>query len=372
MSKSNWKVLFSDYDLSSILEDKKAKVSEEIAKLSIDQIMQNDVENLVLNLLKKLHINILFLHEEDISIDSEEIKLDVSQDFNRAIRNRSQPFYCNGIRITYYIPFSGDQNLFQCRPNSFTLNPPRSIVGNRELRFPYDCADRDIEGTKLSFQEDLNQLNQWILWVNQQVESHNNLLHHQINQEITSRRNRLIQDQKQVDNLGFKIRQKTSKSEVSSPKHITSSQPSSVNQVEQPLKRFFDVALSFAGEDREYVEEVATLLKQNNIKVFYDRFEEIDLWGKNLADHLGEVYSKKTRFVVMFVSQHYAAKVWTNYERQQAQSSALKSYGEYVLPARFDDTEVPGLSDSVAYLDLRKLTPKELTDRILAKLAPGG
>jgi len=44
----------------------------------------------------------------------------------------------------------------------------------------------------------------------------------------------------------------------------------------------YDIALSFAGEDREYVEQVAILLKRFGVKVFYDKFEESNLWGKNL------------------------------------------------------------------------------------------
>ena len=48
----------------------------------------------------------------------------------------------------------------------------------------------------------------------------------------------------------------------------------------------YDVALSFAGEDRKYVEEVASFLKKNKIAVFYDYFEEENLWGKNLISYL--------------------------------------------------------------------------------------
>ncbi len=40
----------------------------------------------------------------------------------------------------------------------------------------------------------------------------------------------------------------------------------------------YDVALSFAGEDRDYVEEVATILKSFKVRVFYDKFEETNLW----------------------------------------------------------------------------------------------
>jgi len=42
----------------------------------------------------------------------------------------------------------------------------------------------------------------------------------------------------------------------------------------------YDVALSFAGEDRVYVEKVAKYLKEKGIKVFYDDYEKTGLWGK--------------------------------------------------------------------------------------------
>lgn len=47
---------------------------------------------------------------------------------------------------------------------------------------------------------------------------------------------------------------------------------------------------------------------------------------------------------------------------------ALVSAGEYVLPARFDDTEIPGLRGTVAYLDLREVGPDGLARAILLKL----
>ena len=47
-------------------------------------------------------------------------------------------------------------------------------------------------------------------------------------------------------------------------------------------KNKYDIALSFAGDDRGYVEQVADALKSNGIKVFYDRYERVALWGKDL------------------------------------------------------------------------------------------
>ena len=116
------------------------------------------------------------------------------------------------------------------------------------------------------------------------------------------------------------------------------------------------------------MEQVAEGLKAANVKVFYDKFETASLWGKNLIDHLGQIYSSRARFVVMFVSKAYVEKAWPNHERQHAQERALVANEEYILPARFDDTEVPGMTTTVGYQDLRRTAPDELVKLVIAKL----
>jgi hypothetical protein len=49
----------------------------------------------------------------------------------------------------------------------------------------------------------------------------------------------------------------------------------------------YDVALSFTGEDRAYVDEIAEQLRSQGIRLFYDRYEQANLWGKDLYEHLG-------------------------------------------------------------------------------------
>lgn len=134
----------------------------------------------------------------------------------------------------------------------------------------------------------------------------------------------------------------------------------------------YDIALSFAGEDREYVEKVADYLRLANVKVFYDKYEQVDLWGKDLYEHLSDVYQNKARFTVMFISCHYARKLWTQHERKSAQARAFREKGEYILPARFDNTEVPGLNATVGYVDLRHLSPAKLAEAIREKLTQVG
>ena len=134
----------------------------------------------------------------------------------------------------------------------------------------------------------------------------------------------------------------------------------------------YDVALSFAGEDRQYVEAVAVRLQAEGVRVFYDRYEQVALWGKDLYQHLSEVYQNQARFTVLFVSKHYASKLWPRHELKAAQARAFRENEEYLLPARFDATEIPGLLPTVVYMDLQQMTPDELAAAICKKIVQGG
>ncbi|SRR6266446_763883 len=140
----------------------------------------------------------------------------------------------------------------------------------------------------------------------------------------------------------------------------------------RPRKRIFqyDVCLSFAGEDRGYVERVAKELEERGVRVFYDKHEEVTLWGKDLYEHLDYIYRKAARFSVLFVSRHYASKVWTNHERRSMQARAVQENEEYILPVRFDSTEVPGLRETVGYVSLKTRSPRQLADLVIKKLGP--
>jgi AbiJ N-terminal domain 3/TIR domain len=130
----------------------------------------------------------------------------------------------------------------------------------------------------------------------------------------------------------------------------------------------YEIVLSFAGEDRDYVETVAEYLALHGIEIFYDRYEEVTLWGKDLVEHLDAVYRSDARFCIMFISAHYRDKIWPNHERRSALARALAERQEYILPARFDDTELPGVRPTLGYVDLRHKTAEELGRMILQKL----
>jgi hypothetical protein len=130
----------------------------------------------------------------------------------------------------------------------------------------------------------------------------------------------------------------------------------------------FDVALSFAGEDRSYVHGIAERLRAHGVRVFYDEYAAVDTWGADLGELLDEIYRKRARFAVAFISKYYVGKPWPTHERRSALARALIEAEPYFLPVRLDDSELPGLRSTVGFVNARSKTPEQIVDMIVEKL----
>lgn len=171
---------------------------------------------------------------------------------------------------------------------------------------------------------------------------------------------RLLQERRDAEREAIERRNALHRSAAAETSH-------SAPAIRMKAQDHYDVALSFAGENREYVDRVAAALKDAGIVIFYDEFERVNLWGRNLLEYFTEVYYKRSDYMVIFISEHYASKVWTKHERQSGQARAFEESREYILPARFDDTDVPGILPTTRYEDLREMSPESFAELIVAK-----
>jgi len=130
------------------------------------------------------------------------------------------------------------------------------------------------------------------------------------------------------------------------------------------MSEVYDVALSYASEERAYVEEVAEYLNQKDIKVFYDRLDKGNLWGNNLEQYLQQVYRYSSKYCVLFLSDNYLDKPWTKFELK----NLLERYNEndsirYLLPIKFGEVNIEELNELV-FLNAEEETPFEIADLI--------
>lgn len=130
----------------------------------------------------------------------------------------------------------------------------------------------------------------------------------------------------------------------------------------------FDAAVSFAGTNRKEALELATKIRDAGFSVFYDDFYPEDLWGKDLTVFFDEIFRKRSRYCVIFVSKEYLARPWTIHERRSAMARAIEERGnDYILPIRVDDAELPGLQPTIGYMPISKGV-ENITETLLKKL----
>jgi hypothetical protein len=135
----------------------------------------------------------------------------------------------------------------------------------------------------------------------------------------------------------------------------------------------WDIALSFAGEQREYVRQVAARLGERGLRVFYDAHEEPNLYGRPLRRSLQDVYGVESRVVIVFVSAEYGRSEYCRHELDVINERKFSQGDTFLLLwARFDDTRVDGLFGTMAYKDLRGVDAGAYADLVIATMDARG
>lgn len=136
------------------------------------------------------------------------------------------------------------------------------------------------------------------------------------------------------------------------------------------MKYRYDLAISFAGEQRALAEILAQRLDASGYSIFYDEFQQAELWGADLSVALSRVYGQEARYCLILVSKAYVAKPWTNYERQNAISQFIQRRSDYILCLKVDETDLPGFPSMIGYVQFSKYDEDEIYKLLLRKLGP--
>ena len=131
----------------------------------------------------------------------------------------------------------------------------------------------------------------------------------------------------------------------------------------------FRVALSFAGEYRPFVVQVADILatRLERPRVFYDKYYEAELARLNLDTYLQQIYCDGSDLIAVFLCAEYEKKDWCGLE-WRAIRELIKKRSDAIMPLRFDNTEIPGLFSHDGYVEIGDRSPAEIAALILQRL----
>jgi hypothetical protein len=134
--------------------------------------------------------------------------------------------------------------------------------------------------------------------------------------------------------------------------------------------RIYDIAVSFAAEQRDYVEQTVTAAKAVELEVFYDRDMTHQWWGRNFVAEQRKIYGQRTLHFVPFISAEYLLRQYPRDEFSYAMLASVNRGDDYILPVLVGDVRVPPemLHPHIGYLRADEVTPERLALHMKAKV----
>jgi hypothetical protein len=112
----------------------------------------------------------------------------------------------------------------------------------------------------------------------------------------------------------------------------------------------YDIAISFAGENRKLARFIVDQLAELDISTFYDRNYEDNFLGGLWAQTFKEVFAERSRLVVAILDIHHYDKVWPTFERD---CFAVRVKNSEVIPIKLDDTVFVGFPKDLVSIILK-------------------
>lgn len=129
---------------------------------------------------------------------------------------------------------------------------------------------------------------------------------------------------------------------------------------------YFEVSLSFPGEHRAYVLSVANelenLLGKNTY--FYDDNYKSQLATPNLDILLQNIYSSRSKLIVVFLSSEYEKKEWCGLEFRAIKEIIMERNDEKIMFIKMDTCKVSGVFKGDGYIDSKKESPIQVAGLI--------
>lgn len=199
--------LFASLDLREFLDTRVSAMRQEIEQLDANRLLNTSPTDLAAYLVEKYTLQAPSLRRDDWSASEHETQIDVRNDPNRWITDRSRPCYIPGQRIEVEVPVDGEVELLYARASTFSSSPPRSNIRGRslilEFKVPHDGPQRDI---RQEIDRTLAEIDQHLSWIKNDLNGFNGGLQHTADEAIATRRQRILSNQGRIAALGIPLK----------------------------------------------------------------------------------------------------------------------------------------------------------------------
>lgn len=206
--------LFNEIKIFDFLRTKDSQIECEINNAQKNEILNTDVEVYIKYLIEKFKVAPLDFYFENTSVEHEEKNISTAQhprDFT--VWNSGMGMdTIKRMVITYCTPFSGNTELFHVQPSHFAMNAREFYLNGDNLCFDIIDFYSDPAKIKNEAQLYLDYIKQFSSYLHNDISQFNSTLESKITKFVTERRNKLLQQDHILENLGVPIKKRESSS----------------------------------------------------------------------------------------------------------------------------------------------------------------
>lgn len=209
-------ILFSKYDNYEVQQHQLKLLKDEISNLSQRQLLAESTQVLASAIASKFVVNVPVLKHAEIYADDKEIQLDARNIPNRMayLLNDGRPVPIAGTEIQIYVPFEGDQLVFEIASNTFGGGLPRAEILEEHLILRHQFVEHNAESLRLSIDADIAKIESKLKELESIFAPFNVSLKQSALREIQDRISKIHRDKQLLNGLGFPVRRDPNASET--------------------------------------------------------------------------------------------------------------------------------------------------------------
>jgi hypothetical protein len=201
--------LFYDGELRDVLEHRKGRLRDTVTNWKGDEFLQLSPSDLVSYLIDDFSLEAPQLDlEGQHALPPKDVNIDVSQDWQRAIFDRSTPTYVQGTQVTVIVPFSGDAQLFKYTPTTRSTYPPRGTIQGNQLHINVEQIGMTGAQAASKVRHALEHIEKYLAWVAGDVQTFHNELASEAERMVEHRRQKLLADRELEKELGIPVKRR--------------------------------------------------------------------------------------------------------------------------------------------------------------------
>ncbi len=205
--------LFQRGELRDFLEARRHSLKAAVESFDQNRLLSASVEELTTYLVESFRLEVPRLQRPEAELhEPQEVELDT-----RMLGPNPNVWFgegrrINGIRYTLEVPFEGNAELFEYTPSQRYVGgtlPAATINGGKLILTSDRLATDSGEVAKRGFNTVLDEVEQWLRWVDNDVQAWLARLDGVARARIQERRERLLSAQSAAASMGFKLRERS-------------------------------------------------------------------------------------------------------------------------------------------------------------------